>query len=106
MCVFVGLAGSEDDGQVQILTVGHSSNEDGDGECAMSCTHSQSKQDLRVTMLKKGIDLYGHTRTHARTHAHTLTHTHSLTAILEHISHSESVSILHFLTDIDLFDRY
>ncbi|KAG7276667.1 hypothetical protein CRUP_032016 [Coryphaenoides rupestris] len=48
-------AGSEDDGQVQILTVGHSANEEGEGECAMSCTHSQSKQDLRVTMLKKGI---------------------------------------------------
>ncbi|XP_030232211.1 tubby protein isoform X1 [Gadus morhua] len=48
-------AGSDDDGQVQILTVGHSSNEEGEGECAMSCTHSQSKQDLRVTMLKKGI---------------------------------------------------
>ncbi|XP_030232212.1 tubby protein isoform X2 [Gadus morhua] len=47
--------GSDDDGQVQILTVGHSSNEEGEGECAMSCTHSQSKQDLRVTMLKKGI---------------------------------------------------
>ncbi|KAK0140243.1 Tubby [Merluccius polli] len=47
--------GSEDDGQVQILTVGHSANEEGEGECAMSCTHSQSKQDLRVTMLKKGI---------------------------------------------------
>ncbi|TNN86633.1 Tubby [Liparis tanakae] len=45
----------QDDGQIQILTVGHPSSEEGEAEPVMSCTQSQSKQDLRVTMLKKGI---------------------------------------------------
>ncbi|XP_061739423.1 tubby protein homolog isoform X2 [Nerophis ophidion] len=49
------LACQSEDGQIQILTVGHSSAEEGEGEPVMSCTQSQSKQDLRVTMLKKGI---------------------------------------------------
>lgn len=49
-----GLAFQQDDGQIQILTVGHNSAEEGGPEPVMSCTHSQSKQDLRVTMLKKG----------------------------------------------------
>lgn len=50
-----GLPFQQDDSQVQILTVGHSSGaDDGEVEPAISCTHSQSKQDLRVTMLKKG----------------------------------------------------
>uniref|UniRef100_A0A672JEW4 Tubby-like protein n=1 Tax=Salarias fasciatus TaxID=181472 RepID=A0A672JEW4_SALFA len=50
-----GLASPQDDGQIQILTVGHPSSEEGEAEPVMSCTQSQSKQDLRVTMLKKGI---------------------------------------------------
>uniref|UniRef100_A0A8C2Z574 Tubby-like protein n=1 Tax=Cyclopterus lumpus TaxID=8103 RepID=A0A8C2Z574_CYCLU len=50
-----GLASQQDDGQIQILTVGHPSTEEGEAEPVMSCTQSQSKQDLRVTMLKKGI---------------------------------------------------
>ncbi|KAM8762471.1 tubby protein homolog isoform X3 [Acanthopagrus latus] len=50
-----GLASQQDDGQIQILTVGHSAAEEGEAEPVMSCTQSQSKQDLRVTMLKKGI---------------------------------------------------
>lgn len=50
-----GLASLQDDGQIQILTVGHPSTEEGEAEPVMSCTQSQSKQDLRVTMLKKGI---------------------------------------------------
>ncbi|XP_070823280.1 tubby protein homolog isoform X1 [Chaetodon trifascialis] len=50
-----GLASQQDDGQIQILTVGHSTAEEGEAEPVMSCTQSQSKQDLRVTMLKKGI---------------------------------------------------
>uniref|UniRef100_A0A1A7XXT6 Tubby-like protein n=1 Tax=Iconisemion striatum TaxID=60296 RepID=A0A1A7XXT6_9TELE len=45
----------QDDGQIQILTVGHPTTEEGETEPVMSCTQSQSKQDLRVTMLKKGI---------------------------------------------------
>lgn len=49
-----GLGFQQDDGQIQILTVGHNSTEEGAPEPVMSCTHSQSKQDLRVTMLKKG----------------------------------------------------
>lgn len=49
-----GLGFQQDDSQIQILTVGHNSTEEGDPEPVMSCTHSQSKQDLRVTMLKKG----------------------------------------------------
>ncbi|XP_077449354.1 tubby protein isoform X1 [Stigmatopora argus] len=50
-----GMACQSEDGQIQILTVGHASSEDGEGEPVMSFTPSQSKQDLRVTMLKKGI---------------------------------------------------
>eukprot|EP00064_Thunnus_orientalis_P000999 superscaffoldBa00000061_g1000 len=50
-----GLASQQEDGQIQILTVGHPTTEEGEGEPVMSCTQSQSKQDLRVTMLKKGI---------------------------------------------------
>ncbi|XP_067352524.1 tubby protein homolog isoform X3 [Channa argus] len=50
-----GQASQQDDGQIQILTVGHHSAEEGEGEPIMSCTQSQSKQDLRITMLKKGI---------------------------------------------------
>lgn len=49
-----GLSFQQDDSHIQILTVGHNSTEEGDPEPVMSCTHSQSKQDLRVTMLKKG----------------------------------------------------
>uniref|UniRef100_A0A3P8VME8 Tubby-like protein n=1 Tax=Cynoglossus semilaevis TaxID=244447 RepID=A0A3P8VME8_CYNSE len=49
-----GLASQLDDGQIQILTVGHSTGEESEGEPVMSCTQSHSKQDLRVTMLKKG----------------------------------------------------
>lgn len=49
-----GLGFQQDDGQIQILTVGDNSTEEGGPEPVMSCTHSQSKQDLRVTMLKKG----------------------------------------------------
>lgn len=49
-----GLASQQDDSQIQILTVGHSAAEEGEAEHVMSCTQSQSKQDLRVTMLKKG----------------------------------------------------
>uniref|UniRef100_A0A3Q4BP99 Uncharacterized protein n=1 Tax=Mola mola TaxID=94237 RepID=A0A3Q4BP99_MOLML len=48
-----GLAFQQDDSQIQILTVGHSATEEGEAEPVMSCAHSQSKQDLRVTMLKK-----------------------------------------------------
>ncbi|XP_028812690.1 tubby protein isoform X2 [Denticeps clupeoides] len=40
--------------EVQILTVGHSSADEGEGD-SVSCTQGQGKQDLRVTMLKKGI---------------------------------------------------
>ncbi|XP_027033938.1 tubby protein isoform X1 [Tachysurus fulvidraco] len=40
--------------QIQILTVGHSSGHDSETE-VQSKAVSQSKQDLRVTMLKKGI---------------------------------------------------
>ncbi|MED6233899.1 hypothetical protein ATANTOWER_018844, partial [Ataeniobius toweri] len=47
-------AAHQDDSQIQILTVGHSAAEEGEAEPVMSCTQSQSKQDLRVTMLKKG----------------------------------------------------
>ncbi|XP_029977506.1 tubby protein isoform X3 [Sphaeramia orbicularis] len=50
-----GLSSQQDDGQIQILTVGHLTSDEGEGEPVMSCTQSQSKQDLRVTMLKKGI---------------------------------------------------
>lgn len=49
-----GLASQQEDSQIQILTVGHLTTEEGEGEPVMSCTQSQSKQDLRVTMLKKG----------------------------------------------------
>lgn len=47
-------AAQQDDSQIQILTVGHSAAEEGETEAVMSCAQSQSKQDLRVTMLKKG----------------------------------------------------
>lgn len=50
-----GLASQQDDSQIQILTVGHNSTDEGETEPVVSCTQSQSKQDLRVTMLKKGI---------------------------------------------------
>ncbi|XP_052458047.1 tubby protein homolog isoform X1 [Carassius gibelio] len=50
--------GQELGNQIQILTVGHSpaleSEAEGQGE-AVGNTQSQGKQDLRVTMLKKGI---------------------------------------------------
>lgn len=60
-----GLPFQQDDSQVQILTVGHSSSaDDGEVEPAMSCTHSQSKQDLRVTMLKKGTVATGGPQRH------------------------------------------
>lgn len=49
-----GLASQQDDGQIQILTVGHPTTEEGEAEPVMSCIQSQSKQDLRITMLKKG----------------------------------------------------
>uniref|UniRef100_A0A3B5AGP9 TUB bipartite transcription factor n=1 Tax=Stegastes partitus TaxID=144197 RepID=A0A3B5AGP9_9TELE len=48
-----GLASQQDDSPIQILTVGHNSTDEGEAEPVMSCTQSQSKQDLRVTMLKK-----------------------------------------------------
>ncbi|XP_026863247.1 tubby protein homolog isoform X4 [Electrophorus electricus] len=46
--------------QIQILTVGHSPVPEGEGESqspseAVSSSQTQGKQDLRVTMLKKGI---------------------------------------------------
>ncbi|XP_024151775.1 tubby protein isoform X3 [Oryzias melastigma] len=50
-----GAAVVQDDGQIHILTAGHSTTDVGEMEPVMSCTQSQSKQDLRVTMLKKGI---------------------------------------------------
>ncbi|KAM8895242.1 tubby protein homolog isoform 3-T3 [Spinachia spinachia] len=50
-----GPASQQDGSPIQILTVGHPSTEESEGEPVMSCTQSQSKQDLRVTMLKKGI---------------------------------------------------
>ncbi|XP_076012228.1 tubby protein homolog isoform X1 [Genypterus blacodes] len=50
-----GLASHQEDSQIQILTVGRPTSEEGEGEPVMSCTQSHSKQDLRVTMLKKGI---------------------------------------------------
>ncbi|TRY96672.1 hypothetical protein DNTS_025380, partial [Danionella cerebrum] len=50
--------GQELGNQIQILTAAHSpaqeSQAEGKGE-AVGCTQSQGKQDLRVTMLKKGI---------------------------------------------------
>ncbi|XP_058257366.1 tubby protein isoform X3 [Hemibagrus wyckioides] len=43
-------------GQIQILTVGHSAGHDSDTEVqSKAVSQAQSKQDLRVTMLKKGI---------------------------------------------------
>ncbi|KAF5891668.1 tubby protein isoform X1, partial [Clarias magur] len=56
-----GSAAFQDDaqdlgGQIQILTVGHSSGPDSDTEVqSKAVSQAQSKQDLRVTMLKKGI---------------------------------------------------
>ncbi|XP_046713997.1 tubby protein isoform X6 [Silurus meridionalis] len=42
--------------QIQILTVGHSAGHDSDTELqSKGVSHAHSKQDLRVTMLKKGI---------------------------------------------------
>ncbi|XP_034164326.1 tubby protein isoform X3 [Pangasianodon hypophthalmus] len=42
--------------QIQILTVGHSAGHDSDTEVqSKAASQTQSKQDLRVTMLKKGI---------------------------------------------------
>ncbi|XP_027507135.1 tubby protein homolog isoform X8 [Corapipo altera] len=41
--------------QVQILTVGHSSHDEDDGEKVASSQQQQSKQDLRTAMQKKGI---------------------------------------------------
>lgn len=65
-----GPAAQQDDGQIQILTVGHQTTEEGESEPVMSCTQSQSKQDLRVTMLKKGT-LASFTTTQALTvHLH------------------------------------
>ncbi|XP_053721265.1 tubby protein isoform X4 [Synchiropus splendidus] len=49
------MASQQEDGHIQILTVGHSTTEEGPTEPVMNCTPSQSKQDLRVTMLKKGM---------------------------------------------------
>ncbi|XP_017334392.1 tubby protein isoform X3 [Ictalurus punctatus] len=41
---------------IQILTVGHSAGQDSDAEVqSKTVSQAQSKQDLRVTMLKKGI---------------------------------------------------
>ncbi|XP_060796375.1 tubby protein isoform X3 [Neoarius graeffei] len=43
-------------GQIQILTVGPSAGQDSDAEVqSKTVSRAQSKQDLRVTMLKKGI---------------------------------------------------
>uniref|UniRef100_A0AAQ4QLX2 Tubby-like protein n=1 Tax=Gasterosteus aculeatus aculeatus TaxID=481459 RepID=A0AAQ4QLX2_GASAC len=50
-----GPSSQQDDSPIQILTVGRTSAEESEAEPVMSCTQSQSKQDLRVTMLKKGI---------------------------------------------------
>lgn len=45
-------------GQIQILTVGHSAGHDSDTEVqSKAVSQAQGKQDLRVTMLKKGTDL-------------------------------------------------
>lgn len=49
-----GPSSQQDDSPIQILTVGRTSAEESEAEPVMSCTQSQSKQDLRVTMLKKG----------------------------------------------------
>lgn len=44
--------------QIQILTVGHSAGQDSDTEVqSKTVSQAQSKQDLRVTMLKKGTRL-------------------------------------------------
>ncbi|KAK7913313.1 hypothetical protein WMY93_013524 [Mugilogobius chulae] len=50
-----GLSSQHEDGHIQILTVGHLSTDEAEAEPVVNCTQSQSKQDLRVTMLKKGI---------------------------------------------------
>ncbi|XP_056135393.1 tubby protein homolog [Lampris incognitus] len=50
-----GLVSHQEDGPIQILTVGHSATEEGEGDPVVGCMQSQTKQDLRVTMLKKGI---------------------------------------------------
>uniref|UniRef100_A0A3B1JW30 Tubby-like protein n=1 Tax=Astyanax mexicanus TaxID=7994 RepID=A0A3B1JW30_ASTMX len=55
-----GPAAFPDEGQIQILTVGHSPAPEGEAEGpgqgeGLSSSQTQSKQDLRVTMLKKGI---------------------------------------------------
>lgn len=43
---------------IQILTVGHSAGQDSDAEVqSKTVSQAQSKQDLRVTMLKKGTRL-------------------------------------------------
>lgn len=45
-------------GQIQILTVGPSAGQDSDAEVqSKTVSRAQSKQDLRVTMLKKGTRL-------------------------------------------------
>lgn len=44
--------------QIQILTVGHSAGHDSNTEVqSKAVSHAQSKQDLRVTMLKKGTQV-------------------------------------------------
>lgn len=50
-----GLSYQHEDGHIQILTVGHLSADEAEAEPVVNCTQSHSKQDLRVTMLKKGI---------------------------------------------------
>ncbi|KAG9267175.1 hypothetical protein AMEX_G19861 [Astyanax mexicanus] len=58
-----GPAAFPDEGQIQILTVGHSPAPEGEAEGpgqgeGLSSSQTQSKQDLRVTMLKKGNPPY------------------------------------------------
>ncbi|XP_042177097.1 tubby protein homolog isoform X1 [Oncorhynchus tshawytscha] len=50
-----GPASFQEEGQIQIMTVGHWAVEEGSEGDAVISAQSQGKQDLRVTMLKKGI---------------------------------------------------
>lgn len=53
-----GPASFQEEGQIQIMTVGHWAVEEGSEGDAVISAQPQSKQDLRVTMLKKGINTY------------------------------------------------
>ncbi|XP_045564644.1 tubby protein homolog isoform X3 [Salmo salar] len=50
-----GPASFQEEGQIQIMTVGHWAVEEGSEGDAVISAQPQGKQDLRVTMLKKGI---------------------------------------------------